>query len=216
MDSTTRWLKIVGVAGDIREFRLNEQPRPLIYITDRQFPSSFMYLMIRTSVAPDGLFTSLRREINAVDPNQPIATLQTMENAVANAVPRFDVALVGLFAAIALCLSMIGVYGVTSHGVTQRTREIGIRMALGAAARDMVAMVIKETLLVGLAGTGLGVVGALAVTRAMRNMLYGVSPADVAALVGAAVVLLVAALVASYVPARRAARIHPTLALKWD
>jgi putative ABC transport system permease protein len=216
MDAQARWLTIVGVAANIKEFRLTEQPRPIIYISARQFPSSFMYLMIRTSVPPEVLVASARREVMAVDPNQPISTLQTMEAAVANAVPRFDVELFVIFAAIALFLSAIGVYGVTSHGVTERTREIGIRMALGASARDMVAMVLRETLVVSVLGAVFGTLGAAAATRAMRNMLYGVSPGDAGALAGASLILIGAALVASYLPARRAARLQPTIALKWD
>ena len=216
MDAEARWLTIVGVAGNIKEFRLNEQPRPLMYISDRQFPSSFMYLMIRTAASPESLFPLTRREISAVDPNQPMSDLQRMDRALANAVPRLDVDIFVLFAAIALFLSSIGVYGVTSHGVTERTREIGIRMALGASGRTMIAMVLRETLFVTLAGTMCGTIGAVGVARAMRTMLYGVSPWDISAVAGASVIVICAALLASYVPARRAASMQLTFALKSD
>ena len=216
MDAPTRWLTVVGVARNIKEFRLTEQPRPLIYISYRQFPSSFMYLMIRTAIPPEQLLSLTRQQIRAVDPTQPIATLQTMDVAVADAVPRFDVVLFAIFAAVALSLSTIGVYGVTSHGVTLRTREIGIRMVLGASAQEMVAMVLRETLIVSVVGVACGIVGAVAAGAAMRNMLYGVSPADVPALAQSSLVLIAAALVASYLPARRAARMLPTTALKRD
>jgi putative ABC transport system permease protein len=215
-DASARWLTVVGVAADIKEFRPNEPPRPVMYLSQRQFPSSFLYLMVRTSVVPESLFQAIRREIGAIDRDVPTAPLQTMDQALANAVPRFNVALFVIFAAIALALSTIGVYGVTSHGVTQRTREIGIRMALGARGRDMVGMVVREILVLGLIGTAAGIGGALVVTRAMRNMLYGVSPGDPRAMAGAAIVLLGAAIAAAYLPARRAAQTAPTIALKGD
>jgi predicted permease len=216
MDAQARWLTIVGVAADIKEFRLNEQPRPVMYISCRQFPSSFMYLMIRTAAPPESLLALAQHEIRAVDPTQPISDLQAMDRAVANVVPRFDVELFALFALIALVLSSIGVYGVTSHAVTERTREIGIRMALGASRRDLVAMVLRETLIATLAGTVLGVIGAALAARTMRSMLYAIAPGNINAAVCAALILIAAALAASYVPARRASRLQPTIALKWD
>jgi len=124
--------------------------------------------------------------------------------------------LLGLFAAIALLLSAVGVYGVTSYGVKQRTREIGIRMALGASAGDVLRMVVRETLIVGAIGAGLGVVGALALTCAMVTMLYGVSPTDIGAVAGASVVLSGVAFAAAYIPARRAASIQPITALRME
>jgi putative ABC transport system permease protein len=214
VDASTRWLTIVGVAADIKEVRLNEQSRPLMYVSQRQFASSFMYLMVRTAIAPDMLSGSVLREISAVDPGQPVSNLRTMEQAMSDALPRFNMGLLGLFAGIALLLSAIGVYGVTSYGVSQRTREIGIRMAVGANAGDMLAMVIREALIVGMIGVGLGILGALGLTRAMVNMLYGVTPTDVSALTGASVVLIAVALVAAYIPARRAASVDPMIALR--
>ena len=129
---------------------------------------------------------------------------------------HFNVELLGLFAAIALLLSAVGVYGVTSYGVKQRTREIGIRMALGASAGDVLRMVVRETLIVGAIGAGLGVVGALALTCAMVTMLYGVSPTDIGAVAGASVVLSGVAFAAAYIPARRAASIQPITALRME
>jgi putative ABC transport system permease protein len=214
VDAAPQWLTVIGVASDIKEFRLNEAPRPVMYLSHRQFPSAFMYIMVRTSTAPAALAPSIQREINAVDPDQPISNVRTMEQAVSDAVPRFSVELLGLFAGVALLLSTIGVYGVTSHAVSQRTREIGIRMAIGASGAEMLAMVIKERVVDGLIGVTLGILGALALTRAMSTMLYGVTPRDAGAYTGASVALIAAALVASYLPARRAASVDPMTALR--
>jgi predicted permease len=216
IDASTRWLTVVGVAADIKEFRLNEQPRPLMYISHRQFPSSFMYVMVRTAIAPEMLATSIQREISAVDPDQPVSNVRTMGQAIGEAVPRFDVGLLGLFAAIALLLSAIGVYGVTSYGVSRRTSEIGIRMALGASRGDILLMIVREALVVGVISVALGVAGARGLSRVMVNMLYGVTPTDVGAVAGASVVLLATALIAAYLPARRAASVHPLSALRTE
>jgi putative ABC transport system permease protein len=216
IDASTRWLTVVGVAADIKEFRLNEQPRPLMYISHRQFPSSFMYVMVRTAIAPEMLATSIQREISAVDPDQPVSNVRTMGQAIGEAVPRFDVGLLGLFAAIALLLSAIGVYGVTSYGVSRRTSEIGIRMALGASRGDILLMIVREALVVGAISVALGVAGARGLSRVMVNMLYGVTPTDVGAVAGASVVLLATALIAAYLPARRAASVHPLSALRTE
>jgi putative ABC transport system permease protein len=214
VDAPGRWLTIVGVAADIKEFRLNEQPRPLMYVSYRQFPSSFMYVVVRTDAPPEAVSAAVQREIGALDSNQPASNVRTMDEAIAQAVPRFNVSLLGIFAAVAWLLSTIGVYGVTSYGVAQRTREIGIRMALGASAGAMLSMVMRETLATGAIAVGCGLVAALAVSRAMASMLYGVSTTDVAALTGAAVALLATAIVAAAVPAGRAARVEPMTVLK--
>jgi predicted permease len=214
VDASARWLTIVGVAADIKEFRVNEQPRPLIYVSHRQFASALMYVIVRTAIAPERLSAAVQREISAVDPDQPVSNLRTMDQAMSEALPRFNMELLSLFAGIALLLSATGVYGVTAYGVSQRTREIGIRMAVGASAGDMLVMVIREALTVGMVGVGLGILGALGLTRAMVNMLYGVTPTDVGALAGASVLLVAVALAAAYIPARRAAGVDPMIALR--
>jgi ABC-type antimicrobial peptide transport system permease subunit len=216
VDMPGRWVTVVGVASDIKEFRLNEQPRPLMYVSYRQFPSSFMYLVVRTDARPDTLTSAVQREITAIDPNQPVSNVRTMDEAIAQAAPRFNVSLLALFAAMAWLLSTIGVYGVTSYAVTQRTREIGIRMALGASAGRTVSMVIGETLGTSTIAIACGLAGALAIGRAMASMLYGVTAMDGAAALAAAAVLLVTSLVAAWLPARRAARVDPIAALRLE
>src|SRR5262245_17101975 len=214
VDAPGRWLTIVGVAADIKEFRLNEQPRPLMYVSYRQFPSSFMYAVVRTDAPPETVSAAVQREIGALDPDQPVSNVRTMDEAIAEAVPRFNVSLLGIFAAIAWLLSTIGVYGVTSYGVAQRTREIGIRMALGANAAAMLSMVMRETIATGAIAVGCGLVAALAVSRAMASLLFGVTTTDVSALAGAVMALLATAIVAALVPAGRAARVEPMKVLK--
>jgi ABC-type antimicrobial peptide transport system permease subunit len=146
--------------------------------------------------------------------NPGIVGSRVLEDAIAQSVPRFQVELLALFGAIALLLSAIGVYGVTSYGVSQRTREIGIRMSLGATARDVSFDVLHEAALIGVIGVIAGLVGAAALGRVMASMLYGVSPMDGASLATAAVVLFSATILAAYVPARRAARVQPIVALR--
>ena len=214
VDAPGRWLTVVGVAADIKEFRLNEQPRPLVYISYRQFPSSFMYALVRTDAPPETLSSAVQREIEALDPEEPVSNVRTMDEAIAQAVPRFNVSLLATFAAIAWLLSTIGVYGVTAYSVTQRTREIGIRMALGASASAMLAMVVRETIATSAIAVGCGLVAALAVSSAIASLLFGVAATDVTALAGAAAALLVTAIVAALVPAGRAARVEPMKVLK--
>jgi len=185
-----------------------------MYVSYRQFPSSFMYLVVRTDAPPATLASVVQREIAAIDSNQPVSNLRTMEEAISQAAPRFNVSLLAGFAAIAWLLSTIGVYGVTSYAVAQRTREIGIRMALGASAHGMMSMVIGETLATSTIAVACGLAGALALSRAMESMLYGVAAIDGAAAAGAAAALLATAIVAAWLPARRAARVDPIAALR--
>jgi len=214
VDAPPRWLTIVGVAADIKEFRLNEQARSLMYVSHRQFASSFMYVIARTDAAPESVTQSIQRELAALDPDQPVSNVRTMDQAISEATPRFDVTMLGLFAAVGVLLASVGVYGVTSHAVGLRTREIGIRMALGASSTDVLAMVIRETLRIGVLGVALGLLGSIALTRALAGMLYGVTPGDAGAFAGAAASLFAATLAAAYVPARRAARVQPMIALR--
>jgi putative ABC transport system permease protein len=216
VDATSRWLTIIGVAGNIKEFRLNEQVRPLMYVSYRQFPLSYMFLMVRTAVAPESLSLAVQHEIRGIDAGQPVSNIQVMDDAIANAAPRFNVQLLGLFAALAVFLSAVGVYGVTSYAITQRTQEFGTRMALGARSRDVLAMVIRETLKLSAIGLITGLIAAFLLTRTMTNLLYGVTSTDVSTFAGTALALLAVTLVASYLPARRAAKVDPMSALRTE
>jgi putative ABC transport system permease protein len=156
--------------------------------------------------------------VHAVDPNEPVFSVRTMEAVVASALAqrRFTVLLLALFAGTALMLSAIGIYGVMATFVTQRTHEIGIRMALGASPRDMIAMVLGQGARLAAAGIGVGVAGALAMTRVIATLLFSVSPRDLATLIILAIALSAVALLACYIPARRATRVDPIRALRYE
>jgi putative ABC transport system permease protein len=216
VDAQPRWLTIVGVADDIKEFRLDETARPVLYVTYKQFPTSFMYLTVRTATAPAALAGSVQREIAVIDRDQPVYDVRTMDDAIAAAVPRFHVALLGVFAAVALLLSAVGVYGVMSYIVGQRTQEIGIRMALGASARQVMVAMMREVAALGVLGIAVGLVAATGLTRLMSGMLFGVAPTDARAFAGVAALLLAVALTACGIPARRATRVDPTVALRCE
>ncbi|MCA1619681.1 MAG: ABC transporter permease [Acidobacteria bacterium] len=211
--------EIVGVVGNVRFEAFNADEVPEFYVPFEQAPSAVSEVVVRArGEDAAGLSASVRAALKGVDPNLLIWETRTMDELVGRwtAPRRFNVALLGLFAALALLLAAVGVYGVMSYTVTQRTHEIGIRMALGARARDVLAMVVRQGMVLTLAGLGLGLVGALALTRLMSGLLYGVSPTD--PLVFAAVSLLLAAvaLVSCLIPALRATKVDPMVALRYE
>jgi ABC-type antimicrobial peptide transport system permease subunit len=175
-----------------------------------------MVVVLRTQGAPGGLAAAARAAVREVDSDQPIANVRTLEQVVADSVAprRFNLMLLGIFAVLALLLSAVGIYGVTAYSVAQRTRELGLRMALGAQRQGVLNLVLKEA--AGLAGLGvlLGLAGAFALTRLMASLLYGVGSTDPLTFVAVAVVLTLIALVAAYLPGRRATRVDPIVALK--
>src|SRR5207249_6528226 len=137
-------------------------------------------LIVRTETPPLGLAAAIQDQIRRMDPDQPVSDIRTMDDAISASVPRFNAELLALFALVAVFLAAVGVYGVTSYGVSARSQEIGVRMALGAESRDVLAMILREALVLGLIGVGVGLVGSLAFTRAMSSLLYGVAPTDMA------------------------------------
>jgi putative ABC transport system permease protein len=208
--------EIVGVIADIRYGAMDSAPMPDVFIPLAQSPRSSMVLFIRTAADPRTLAAGIRGEVRALDQNLPVYDLKTMTERVSDATAsaRFSAILLGIFAAIALVLSAIGVYGVLSYAVTQRTHEIGIRIALGAEPRDVLALVVGRGLVLSAAGLALGVAAALASTRIMTTLLYDVKPTDPPTYVVITGFLALAALVASYIPARRATRVDPLIALR--
>jgi predicted permease len=211
-------LTIVGVVGDVRNDGLAAGTAPAVYVPFRIAPRLSTQLFVRTSRDPVTAAGAVRQAIHAADPLQPIAEIRTMRSAMAETVaqPRFFTLLLGLFGGLAMLLAALGLYGVVAYSVTRRTSEIGIRMALGAPAPNVVKLVMRRAAVPTLAGIVVGAVGAWMLSRVLASMLFEVRPTDPATFVAAAVLLTLVALLASWVPARRAARVEPSLALRLE
>jgi predicted lysophospholipase L1 biosynthesis ABC-type transport system permease subunit len=207
---------VVGVVGDVRHRGLAARPAPEIYIPHRQDPHGGMTVVVRASGDPTALARAVKEDVYGLDPAQPISDLTTLPDLLHAAVApqRFTLLLLGGFAGLALLLAAVGVYGIIAYTVSGRTREIGIRIALGAAAREVRRTVMGPALGLAAVGVGLGSAGAALLGRVLAADLYEVSPHDPLALGLAALVLLAAAAAASAIPARRAARIDPLVALR--
>lgn len=208
--------EVVGVVADVRNQGLDSVPKKQVYLPLRQNPVPAMALVARTERDPMAFAATLQREIWAVDAAQPIYDLSTMDQILARAVflPRLSTTLLAIFAGAALLLAALGIYGVLSYSVTQRTREIGLRMALGATARETVGLVVRNSMLLIVVGIGIGLLAAAVLARSMTGILYGVSTFDFTAFIVAGLVLATAGLGASLIPARRAVRIDPMVALR--
>jgi predicted permease len=214
----SEWLEIVGVVADVRISGVHVRPLPQMYVPlDRAAPLS-MALVIRATRERDTLTAALRREVFALDANQPVYDVRTMDERLASAVaqPRFQALLLGTFAALALLLAAVGIYGIVAQSVAERTREIGIRMALGANCARVLRQVMAEGMALALTGVALGLAGALAAGRMLSALLYGVTASDPLTYAGASLVLTGIAAAACYLPARRAARVDPVIALRWE
>jgi putative ABC transport system permease protein len=211
--------EIVGVVGDVRHFGYESAPDPQMYISYMQLPTPRMALVVRAQGGdPTGLAGSVREQVYAVDPNQPVFAVRTLDEVVRGSTRqrRFTVELLGLFAIVAILLAMVGIYGVMSYSVSQRVHEIGVRMALGARRSEVLRLTMAKGLKWVLAGTALGVVAALGMTRLVSSLLYGISATDPAVFVGVAVLLVATATMAAYLPASRASRVDPVVALRHE
>lgn len=210
--------EIVGVVGTIKHGSLDESPRSAMYVSIDQLPPPDMTVIVRSSGNPAQLSAALRDTVQSLDPNQAISTIRSMDNVVSGSVaqPRFASQILGLFAILALLLAAVGLYGLIAYTVTQRTHEIGIRMALGAEPRDVLKLVIGQGLKLALVGAAIGIVGALALTRLMQGLLFQVSPTDPVTFIAVTALLTIVALAASYLPARRAMRVDPMIALRYE
>jgi predicted permease len=208
-------IEIVGVVKDLRTLQLNEKAKRFVYIPYRQ-DDSLTQLTFIVRVANDGAATSIRQALQQLDPNLPVFDMKTMTAQIAESlyVERMVAALSVAFGGLATLLAAIGLYGVMAYAVTRRTREIGIRMALGAERMRVLWLVLREVALLASTGIVIGLGAAFYLTRKVQEQLYGLSPHDPATLIGAVVLLLVVALIAGLIPARRATAIDPMLALR--
>jgi predicted permease len=210
--------EIVGVVGDIRQAGLTAEPKPTVFMAQAQVPAYFTHLVVRTSGDPKRLVNAIRQTAQEVDKNQPVTKIRTMEEYLSASLarPRLHSAMVATLAGLALILAAVGIYGLMSYAVGQRSHEIGIRMALGATRRDILVAIVRQGLRLALTGTAIGLVGALALTRLLGSMLFGVKPTDPVTFVAVSLLLNAVALLASYIPARRATKVDPMVALRYE
>jgi putative ABC transport system permease protein len=214
-----RWpgpVEVVGVSSDIKNKGLAQETQPQVYIPFPQLPWGNMNLLVRTAVPPLSLTAQVRAQIAALDPDQPVTGIQTIDDLMedSRAQPRFTLLLLSAFAALALLLAAVGIYGVLAYSVAQRRRELGIRMALGAERSRIVQMVLRQGLMMALSGIAIGVVAALLLTRLMEGLLYKTASRDVATFVLVPLMFVGIALLASYLPARRATKVNPVETLR--
>jgi ABC-type antimicrobial peptide transport system permease subunit len=210
----------VGVVGDVKGMALDQPAPPMLYVPASQVSSSIhssTWWVVRGEGNVD-LGAALRRAIAGVNSEQRVMNMEPLSDIVARSVARtnFDALLMGMFATLALGLTSVGIYGVLNFYVTERTHEIGIRMALGAAAHDVLNMVVRQGAVLTAIGLAVGLVAALGLTRLMASLLYGVRPTDPVTYIAVSVVLTAVALLASYIPARRATKVDPIVALRYE
>jgi putative ABC transport system permease protein len=210
------WRTIVGVVGDVQYRRLDPDMQPTIYVPFSQTPFMWAYVMVRTTGDPSALTRSIKGIVQGVDPNLITAPARPMTEIVSGTVaePRLSMLLVAGFALLALILASVGIYGVIAYSVSQRTHELGLRMALGAARVGVLAMIVREGVLTAAIGIVMGLGAAALATRMMQDLLVGITPRDPLTFAGGAVLLLLIAAAASYLPARRATRVDPMVALR--
>ena len=217
-DDRYAWFQIVGVVRDVKNSGLKEAGEPTYYLPAAQAPLQDMMLLVRTSSEPTAIISSVQRAVWTIDPNQAISDVKTMEQVISDSVaqPRFNMFLMVMFGVLALLLAVVGIYGLLSYAVTQRKQELGIRMALGANRVDVLKLVLRQGMTLALLGEAVGLLGALALTRVMRGLLFGIGPFDAGTFVTVAIATTLVALAACYIPARRATKVDPLVALRYE
>jgi predicted permease len=210
--------EIIGVVANTRQTDLQDAPQPTIFLPNAQAPMYFADLVVRAQGDPRQIMLSAEIAVHRIDPDQAVSGIQTMENVLSDSVssPRLQLVLLLIFAGIALVLAMIGVYGVVSYSVRQRIQELGIRIALGARPSDIAGLILKEVLLLAVIALTIGLSCALILTRVLRNLLFDVTPTDPATLLSVSCLVICVAAVAAFMPARRAMRVDPTVALRYE
>jgi putative ABC transport system permease protein len=209
-------LEIVGVVADAKLYGLDAPIEPAIYVPHMQRPGESMGLVIRTDGDPANIAPSVRREIQKLDPEQPISNVRTMEKVLSDSLMlrRVSMLMLTVFAALALTLATVGIYGLTAYSVSRRTHEIGLRVALGASQAHILRLIVVRGLVTCLIGAAIGLIAAFQLTRAMSSMLYGVTATDPPVFAGVPVLLVAVSVVASYIPARKATHVDPLVALR--
>jgi predicted permease len=212
------WATVVGVVGRIKQDTLDSNPRIALYMPHSQYISRLLNIVLRTTTDPASITAAVGHELHEVDRDLPLYGVVTMDQRIALSLSRrrFSVILLAVFAGLALALATIGIYGVMAYLVIQGTREIGIRMALGATQRTVLRLVVKQGMMLALGGVGIGLIAALAFGRLVSGLLFGVTSNDPITFAGIAILLTIVAFIASYIPARRAARIDPMISLRWE
>jgi putative ABC transport system permease protein len=213
-----QWRTVVGVVKDVSQYALDKKPPMQIYLPLEQSPTSFNSIVVKTVGEPAAMTNSIRREILAVDKDQAVFNLTTLDQLLGESIllRRFFMLLLLVFAALALVLAAVGIYGVMSYVASQRTHEIGIRMALGAQAKDVLKLIIGNGMILALIGVATGLAGAFALTRLLAGLLFGVATTDSLTFVSVSVGLIAVALIACYIPARRATKVDPLVALRYE
>ncbi len=217
-ESDKPWITVVGVVGDVRNDDVNAPPLPQVYLPHAQSAERSMALIARTVSDPLSMVGAVKGAVWEVDKEQPVYNIRTMKQLLFEdlAGTRIIVELLSTFAGLALVLAVVGIYSVTSYSVSQRTHEIGIRMALGAQAGDVLRLVVGRGMMLALASVGLGLAASLVLTRFLRSLLFGVAPHDLMTLAEMTVLLTAVALLACYIPARRATKLDPMVALRYE
>ena len=210
--------RVVGIVGDVKNAGLNEADLPQLYMPLRQWPIGSMSIVMKTAVPPETVTQAARAAVHSIDQDLPVSNVSTLDHIVARSIsqPRFYMLMLGTFAALALALAAIGVFGVLSYGVSQRTREIGIRMALGAQRGTVIRLVVRQAFALVTAGVACGTVASLLLSRTMTAMLFSIDPTDPSTFAAVAAILGTVAMLASYLPALRATRVDPIVALRGE
>jgi putative ABC transport system permease protein len=212
------WITVVGIVGDTKQYGLAAATRTEVYLSYLQHSNREVSLVLRSASNPETLTASIRKEVSAVDKQQPVSEVKTMEQVVSNSLhtQRVATGLLALFATLAMLLAAVGIYGVMAYSVSQRTHEIGIRMALGAERGDVLRLVVGHGMVLTLIGMAIGLAGAFGATRVLSSLLFGVRPTDLVTFAGVSALLAAVALLASYIPARRATKVDPMVALRYE